>query len=93
MTRTYPCQVYELTVNYNVRKVTLARPYRDGSDNWGAYTKAGKFYRSADIFDTKAAAIKAGRKKIARCLKNIAYAQNLLSKHIDTLNKIEKEEK
>ena len=89
--RQYPCIAYELTSNYNVRKLKLDRPYSDSSDRWGAYTASGKYYRADVLFDTRKAAIKAGRSRINRRLKNLAAAQNEIGKHIDALNKAEKE--
>jgi hypothetical protein len=84
---TYPRQAYELTTNYNVRKVTLARPYSESSDAWGAYSAKNKFYRASDLFDTKTAAIKAGRAKIKRIQKRLDQAGEALKKHAAALDK------
>jgi hypothetical protein len=86
---TYPRQAYELTTNYNVRKVTLVRPSSETSDYYGAYSKAGKYYRSENIFATKGAAIKAGRARIKRIQARLDKAGEALKKYSATLNKAE----
>ncbi len=87
MKREYPCKVFTLTANYNVRPVNLARPYSESSDAWGAYTANRKFYASRDIFDTKTAAVKAGRSRIARRKKSLERAMDQLHKDSAALDK------
>lgn len=67
--RTFPCQVWHLTDNYKVRKVTLV-----ALSTWclnAGCSASGKTFRSSVVFDTKAQAIKAGRKQIAKRLAHL----------------------
>lgn len=90
MKREYPCQVFILgSSSFIVRKTTLTRPYSEKSDNWGAYTKGGQFYRDAEIFDTAKLAIKAGRAKIKTRKKALERALVQLNEQSAALDKAE----
>lgn len=87
--RTYPCQRYTLTRNYNVRKVIIARPYSTSYDNGSGYTARGVYYRNSDLFDTKIAAIKTGRAQIRRRQKSLDRGAEEVRKAIAALDKAE----
>ena len=87
MSRTYPFIAHILTANYNVRKVTLTRPYSESSDAFGAYTAAGKLHRNRDLFETPAKAIHEGRKKLRQWQRGIDNAQKAIKKQTEALDK------
>jgi hypothetical protein len=89
MIRTYPCTVYHLTTNYNVRKVILARPFSTSYGGYGSYTQGGKFYRDRDVFETPAKAIHEGRKKLRQWKRSLEQAQESLAKQTAALDKAE----
>lgn len=84
----YPRTVYTLTRNYNIRKVTLVRPYSEYSYGDG-YTKGGQLYRNRDIYATKAKAIRAGRAWLRRRQKALEAGLELVAQHIAALDKAE----
>lgn len=82
----YPRTVYVLSRNYNVRKVTLVRPYSQSYDS-GGYTKGGQFHRERDIFSTAKAAIKSGRATLRRREKALMAGLELVAKQNAALDK------
>jgi hypothetical protein len=85
---TYPRTIYTLTRNYNVRKVTLVRPFSQTS-TYGGYTARGVFYSERDIFETTKAAIKAGRATLKRRKKALEGSLELITQQMSALDKAE----
>jgi hypothetical protein len=85
---TYPRTVYTLTRNYNVRKVTLVKPFSQWATNSG-YTARGVFYAERDIHPTRDAAIKSGCATLKRRKKALEGGLELVAKQFAALDKAE----
>ena len=91
--RKYPRQAWVLQPSFKPKEITIVKRAYGYSSTYSGYDEAdtGKTYHTVNLFDTKAAAIAAGREQIKKLQTDIARRQETVSKRIAALDKAEKE--